>query len=587
MVRLTIPNHSSLVVQLLSKEVGNRTTPSLVFNLETTDNGFLLQNHNSITNDFCGLHSSCNFTTAEFPSFPFRTTEQSHSMSNEGSNKKEESLLPSNVVNGSDIVMKTHSNQSANCSSLSSLPSSVSSSSSDVSSTNDITFVVQSDSKNDNLSPSGVFHSNITLSYSLSNNNQNPKSNSSNGQLTPSSRPNSCSSPPSGHNFYNHSSNGYHQSRVLSMEGRRSRPSSQSSFSEDRSSPSSSCNVVTNIPEWVLTTFSPFFRDNIKIIMEDITSSLVDNSSNGVTKRSNVMNRVHGTTQGSNHALLNQELIRRRSLQDHLQRKYLNSTSCHVIKNSYGCSRVSSCSSSGVECSSSSVQEDQEEDLEFLTGTCSDEETRMENFIQSRDKIMANENNIEDFLEEEEVLNFSSQEEEEEGLEQSCSSNVTKEVQSLMERSSSSPPYVISSSFTTEWNRKDSPVTQQDISQSSLNQCPFSLSSSPASLNCILNPITITLSGVSYSVLRVIIDLLSKGSTEVPFSKIDSVKEALKAFGVTNYSITDFESKEMRRKLGVMNSNNRELKPSRVFRSKSVSHMMFPIRESIIESADS
>jgi hypothetical protein len=233
------------------------------------------------------------------------------------------------------------------------------------------------------------------------------------------------------------------------------------------------------------------------------------------------------------------------------------------------------------------VQEDQEEDLEFLTGTCSDEETRMENFIQSRDKIMANENNIEDFLEEEEVLNFSSQEEEEEGLEQSCSSNVTKEVQSLMERSSSSPPYVISSSFTTEWNRKDSPVTQQDISQSSLNQCPFSLSSSPASLNCILNPITITLSGVSYSVLRVIIDLLSKGSTEVPFSKIDSVKEALKAFGVTNYSITDFESKEMRRKLGVMNSNNRELKPSRVFRSKSVSHMMFPIRESIIESADS
>lgn len=92
-----------------------------------------------------------------------------------------------------------------------------------------------------------------------------------------------------------------------------------------------------------------------------------------------------------------------------------------------------------------------------------------------------------------------------------------------------------------------------------------------------LSPITFTVHGLSHGILKLIIELLSKGTIEVPFTKVDDVKEGCRLLGITSFSLQDVESKEIRRKFAMSSS----MKPSKVFRSKSVSHMMFPIRESI------
>ena len=91
------------------------------------------------------------------------------------------------------------------------------------------------------------------------------------------------------------------------------------------------------------------------------------------------------------------------------------------------------------------------------------------------------------------------------------------------------------------------------------------------------HPVTLSLSGISFPVLKLVIELLSRGSIDVPFTKVDDVKEGLKLLEVTSYVVQDMEAKETRRRVAM----NPGMKPSRVFRSKSVSHMMFPIRESI------
>lgn len=92
-----------------------------------------------------------------------------------------------------------------------------------------------------------------------------------------------------------------------------------------------------------------------------------------------------------------------------------------------------------------------------------------------------------------------------------------------------------------------------------------------------LHPVTLTVSGIPFPILKLIIDLLSRGSVDVPFTKVDDVKDGLKRLEITSYAVQDMEAKETRRRIAM----NPGMKPSRVFRSKSVSHMMFPIRESI------
>ena len=92
-----------------------------------------------------------------------------------------------------------------------------------------------------------------------------------------------------------------------------------------------------------------------------------------------------------------------------------------------------------------------------------------------------------------------------------------------------------------------------------------------------LHPITLTVSGVPFPILKLIIDMLSQGSVDVPFTKVDDMKDGLKRLEILNYAVQDMEAKETRRRIAL----NPGMKPSRVFRSKSVSHMMFPIRESI------
>ena len=89
--------------------------------------------------------------------------------------------------------------------------------------------------------------------------------------------------------------------------------------------------------------------------------------------------------------------------------------------------------------------------------------------------------------------------------------------------------------------------------------------------------VTLTVSGVPFPILKLIIDLLSRGLVDVPFTKVDDVRDGLKRLEITSYAVQDMEAKETRRRIAV----NPGMKPSRVLRSKSVSHMMFPIRESI------
>lgn len=101
-----------------------------------------------------------------------------------------------------------------------------------------------------------------------------------------------------------------------------------------------------------------------------------------------------------------------------------------------------------------------------------------------------------------------------------------------------------------------------------------------------LQAIPLTIPGISFPVLKLVIDLLTRGSVEVPFTRVEEVREGLALLQVTGFVVQDFEGRETRRRMNcVVTCSGTGMKPSRVFRSKSVSHMMFPIRESI-EQAD-
>lgn len=96
-------------------------------------------------------------------------------------------------------------------------------------------------------------------------------------------------------------------------------------------------------------------------------------------------------------------------------------------------------------------------------------------------------------------------------------------------------------------------------------------------IESLYSPIPIKVTGVSYYVMKCVIQLMAKGSVEVSLTRSSDIKSALSFLGITCYTVQDVEDKEVRR--SKMTSSH--TKPSRVFRSKSVSHMMFPIRESI------
>lgn len=96
-------------------------------------------------------------------------------------------------------------------------------------------------------------------------------------------------------------------------------------------------------------------------------------------------------------------------------------------------------------------------------------------------------------------------------------------------------------------------------------------------IESLYSPIPLKVAGVSYYVMKCVIQLMAKGSMEVSLTRSSEIKQALSLLGITCYTVQDVEDKEVRR--SKMTSSH--TKPSRVFRSKSVSHMMFPIRESL------
>lgn len=96
-------------------------------------------------------------------------------------------------------------------------------------------------------------------------------------------------------------------------------------------------------------------------------------------------------------------------------------------------------------------------------------------------------------------------------------------------------------------------------------------------IESLYSPIPLKVTGVSYYVMKCVIQLMAKGSIEVSLARSSEIKQALSLLGITCYTVQDVEDKEIRRSK-IASSHT---KPSRVFRSKSVSHMMFPIRESI------
>lgn len=96
-------------------------------------------------------------------------------------------------------------------------------------------------------------------------------------------------------------------------------------------------------------------------------------------------------------------------------------------------------------------------------------------------------------------------------------------------------------------------------------------------IESLYSPIPLKVTGVSYYVMKCVIQLMAKGSIEASLARSSEIKQALSLLGITCYTVQDVEDKEIRRSK-IASSHT---KPSRVFRSKSVSHMMFPIRESI------
>lgn len=453
--------------------------------------------------------------------------------------------------------------------------------------------------------------------------------------------------------------------------------------------------MITNIPEWVLTSFSPFLRDRVKDVLRDLQElSFKDqrrasssSSSSCIQRRSPLSLSNNNNINGNNNNLLlqQQRQERRRSLQDHVRRqvqvrnasngvtnnnnnnnttnnnslnisnKEKETGSCNSSRSSSG---IESCeeqhhteditttvkkvttsslpSSSNLDGSSSSREEGEEEGtepedtgLDFPLLMQQQNKERLEReergkvapFLEIMEK--GDSKSSSSSLPKNRMTFSSSQDEEEEeededddydegNDEEEDEDDLDRKeflhgvmsgspIRSLKARSSSSSPRITegyNSYLSHFWvNRSNSNSNGNQVqrdnrlrnevrpSSASASMTSGSSSGPPSSSLIPVNPVTLTLTGISHSCLRFIVDLLTKGFVEVPVSKVDEVKDALKELGVSPVSLTeDFEMKE-RRKL--CNNNNPSSKPSRVFRSKSVSHMIssgFPIiREALQE----